>query len=192
MKDKPLETSLVLRAQSRKDEKAFSRLVSLHQGKVRGLLLRLTQQSAAADDLAQDTFLIAYKKLHTYQGKGEFGGWLCTIAYRCFLRYYRQQKKQAAFSQQLLEEERNTVSTIENDYFDTISNAQIALEQAMGQLSQEQAAAITLCETYGYSHNEAANILDLPLGTLKSHVNRGKQKLRLLLQTNTKRYAHER
>jgi len=176
-----LESTLVLRAQAQQDDRAFSRLITMHQSKVRGFLLRLTQNGANADDLAQEVFLIAYRKLGTYTGKGEFGGWLCSIAYRCFLQHYRKQKREREIHQQLANTGDDGGEKFESQYFENINTAQIALEKAIRHLNQDQAASITLCESYGYSHSEAAAILDMPLGTVKSHVNRGKQKLRELL-----------
>ena len=174
-----LEVSLILRAQSGGDDRAFSRLVSMYQAKVRGFLLRLCRGHSLADDLAQDTFLIAYQKLRTYQGSGEFGAWLCSIAYRCFLQHYRKQQRQQEIQQAF------AAQTVGDDYYETLSGAQRDLENAMGQLSETEAAAITLCHSYGYSHSEVAAILVLPLGTIKSHINRGKEKLRQLLSNET-------
>lgn len=141
-------------------------------------MLRLCRQPAVADDLAQDTFLIAYQKLNTYQGSGDFGAWLCSIAYRCFLQYYRKQRRQREVQQQLA----NNVM-VESDYYESMTAAQRDLEQAFQQLSEAEAAAITLCHSYGYSHSEIAAILELPLGTIKSHITRGKEKLRQILQS---------
>lgn len=176
-----LESTLVLRAQAQKDDRAFSRLISMHQSKVRGFLLRLTRNGANADDLAQEVFLIAYRKLGTYAGKGEFGGWLCSIAYRCFLQHYRKQKREQEIHQQLVGVDDDIDGQVDTRYFENISTAQIALEKAIRRLNPDQAAIITLCESYGHSHSEAAAILNMPLGTVKSHANRGKQKLRELL-----------
>ncbi len=171
-----LEVSLILRAQSGRDDQAFSRLVSMYQAKVRGFLLRLCRRHSLADDLAQDTFLIAYQKLRTYQGSGEFGAWLCSIAYRCFLQHYRKQQRQQEIQQEFAGDQ-----SVQADFYESMSGAQRDLENAMRQLSEAEAAAITLCHSYGYSHSEVAGILELPLGTIKSHINRGKEKLRQLL-----------
>ena len=82
-----LESRLILRARSQRDQVAFSRLVAMHQSNVRGFLHRLCHNYALAGDLAQDTFLLAYRKLASFQGHGSFDGWLfCNNGAAIFLR----------------------------------------------------------------------------------------------------------
>lgn len=176
-----LESILLLRAKAGQDDQAFSRLMAMHQSKVRSFLLRLSHSPADADDLAQETFLIAYRKLGTFQASGEFGGWLCSIAYRCFLQSYRKRRREAEAVTQMVEDPGIESSGVEAGSYESITTDQIALEEAMQQIPEAQAAAVTLCESFGYSHSEAAAILGQPLGTVKSNVSRGKERLRRLL-----------
>jgi len=167
------DTILVQRARSG-DAAAFGTLVRQQQSKVRGFLRRLTRADAAlADDLAQETFLEAHRKIDQFRGEGSFGAWLCGIAWSRFLMERRKRKEEP------LEAPDETAS------IDTTSAslARLELEKAMAQLAPAEQAALTLCYAFGHSHGEAAEILDLPLGTVKSHVLRGREKLKALLET---------
>ena len=152
---------------------AFGVLVRQHQSKLRGFLLRMTRGNhALADDLAQETFLEAFRKIAQY-GSGSFFGWLCAIAYSRYLMEARKRKLES------LDEAAEMPDGAPNP--ETASLARLDLEQALARLAPVQRAALTLCFALGLSHEEAAASLNLPLGTLKSHVNRGREKLASML-----------
>ena len=162
---------LVARAMSR-DVAAFSMLARQHQSKVRGLLLRLTRGNhAAADDLAQETFLEAWRGIANFRGESQFSTWLYRIAYSRFLMSARKRKA----DDQLGDWDQGVGS----GEADTL--ARIDLERAFARLSPPESAALTLCFALGLSNTEAAEALNMPLGTLKSHVLRGREKLKSLL-----------
>jgi RNA polymerase sigma-70 factor (ECF subfamily) len=87
MKD---ESRLIHLAKTANSEKAFTALVKHHQGKVRAFLFRLCGSASLADDMGQDTFILAYQKLYSFQGESKFSTWLLAIAYRCFLQALRK------------------------------------------------------------------------------------------------------
>jgi RNA polymerase sigma-70 factor (ECF subfamily) len=150
----------------------FSAQLRAHQSKVRGFLRRLTRGDAAlADDLAQETFLEAHRKLGQYRGEGAFDAWLCGIAWSRFLMERRRRKEEP------LAELPETAGIDAA----SASIAKLDLERAMARLSTEERASLTLCYALGHSHGEAAEILKLPLGTVKSHVLRGREKLKAML-----------
>lgn len=164
------ESDLIARATAG-DTAAYGALVRLHQSQLRGFLRRLTRgDHALADDLSQESFLEAWKKLAQFRGDGTFAGWLTRIAYSRYLMAARQRKLEP------LDESSEMLATPDDD-----ADARLDLEQAMTKLSLAERAAVTLCYALGYSHEEGARILDMPLGTLKSHVLRGRDKLRRLL-----------
>jgi RNA polymerase sigma-70 factor (ECF subfamily) len=151
---------------------SFETLVREHQSQVRAFLRRLTREDAAlADDLAQETFLEAHRKLAQYRGEGSFVSWLCGIAWSRFLMERRKRKEEpiAGIDERAWADPRDA------------SEARLDLERAMARLSAEERAALTLCYALGHSHGEAAEILSMPLGTVKSHVLRGREKLKALL-----------
>ena len=167
------DTILLQRARSGY-EAAFGTLVRPQQSKERGIMRRLTRADAAlADDLAQETFLEAHRKIDQFRGEGSFGAWRCGFAWSRFLMERRKRIEEA------LEAPDETASIVTT----SASLARLELEKAMAQLAPAERAALTLCYAFGHSHGEAAEILDLPLGTVKSHVLRGREKLKALLDT---------
>jgi len=155
------------------DATAFASLVRRYQSPLRGFLLRLTRgDHALANDLAQEVFIEAYRKLAQYDGRGAFAGWLYAIAWSRFRMAIRK---------------RRTEALGEEDVPDTAaaaaggSEARLDLEKAMAKLAPGERASLTLCFALGMSHEEAAKALNIPLGTLKSHVTRGREKLKTLL-----------
>ena len=155
------------------DVAAFGILVREHQSALRGFLRRLTRGNhALADDLAQETFLEAHRKLAQFQGKGSFSGWLYAIAWSRFLMETRRRKLEPLDEME------------EGEGFspEAGSVAKLDLERAFALLKPAERAALTLCHAAGMSHEEAAAAMQLPLGTVKSHVARGREKLKTLLK----------
>jgi RNA polymerase sigma-70 factor (ECF subfamily) len=153
------------------DPVALGSIVKTYQSRIRGFALRLTAgDHALADDLAQDTFIEAFRKLRQYRAEGTFVGWLYRIAYSRFLMDRRRRKTSSA--------DDAPEPSAENETGDM---ARLDLERAMARISPEERAALTLCYALGHSNEEAAAILSLPLGTVKSHILRGREKLKRLL-----------
>jgi RNA polymerase sigma-70 factor (ECF subfamily) len=167
------ESDWLAREAAAGDAVAFGVLVRQHQSKLRGFLLRMTRGNhALADDLAQETFLEAFRKIAQY-GTGSFFGWLCAIAYSRYLMEIRKRKLES------LDETEDMPDDAPEP--ESASAVRLDLENAMARLVPAQRAALTLCFALGLSHEEAAASLNLPLGTLKSHVNRGRERLAAML-----------
>jgi RNA polymerase sigma-70 factor, ECF subfamily len=155
------------------DSAAFGVLVRWHQSNLRGFLLRLTKgNSALADDLAQETFLEAWRKAEQFS-TGTFFGWLCAIAWSRYLMEARKRKLEP------LDETADYPDDAPEP--ENASLVRLDLENALARLAPAQRAALTLCFALGLSHEEAAQTLSMPLGTLKSHVNRGRERLAKML-----------
>lgn len=149
---------------------AFGLLVRQHQSRLRAFMRRLTRGNAAlADDLSQETLLEAWKKIAQFRSDGSFAGWLLRIGWSRYLMTARQRKLEPLDGQ--------------DDFAEAAHdpNTKIDLEAAMAKLSAAERAALTVCYALGYSNDEAAKMLDMPLGTLKSHITRGREKLRRIL-----------
>jgi RNA polymerase sigma-70 factor (ECF subfamily) len=155
------------------DQAAFQELVVRHQSAIRGFLRRLLAgDHGTADDLAQDTFLIAYRKIQTFKSSGSFVSWLHTIAYRQFLQFTRKHSRQQVMAEPPEQgiDQRQAV------------DAEILTQRLMGLVSPEERTCLTLAYASGMSHPEIARVTQNPLGTVKSHIQRGKQKLQRWLK----------
>jgi len=125
--------------------------------------------AAAADDFAQDAFLTAFERIAEFRGEGAFAAWVRRIAARLYLKRRRKD------AQLLLEAEPREPEQV-RAYADEAGK--IDLDEAMNVLSQAERLSVSLCYGAGLSHSEVAEALNIPLGTVKSHVKRGLDKLR--------------
>jgi RNA polymerase sigma factor (sigma-70 family) len=164
-----IDRALVARVLLDDDRRAFEQLMRRHQGMVRAQLRRLLHgDEAAADDIAQDVFLLAWRKLDQFRGDAAFRTWLYRIAWSCFLQAQRRK-------------------TVPADDADEVEppvapahpvDLQLDFERALRRLSDAEQAVLLHCVQLGLSHDEAAFVLAMPLGTVKSHATRGKAKLK--------------
>jgi len=167
------DADLIARVLTQDDQNAFAELVRRYQSPVRAFLARMTRGDAhLADDLAQETFVKAWKKLHTYRGGSKFSTWLFGIAVNEFRNVARQRKELA------LEEIDEVASEENQSAADTRSQLHLDLTEAMKRLHSGERAAVVLCCQNGLTHEEAAQAMDCPLGTVKTNVARGKEKLK--------------
>ena len=168
------DTDLVARVVVDEDHNAFAELVRRHQSPVRAFLTRMTRgDSHMADDLGQETFLKAWQKLHTYRGDAKFSTWLFGIAFNEFRSAVR---KRSEFLSTDIKEATDEKPAAAADH-----GLRVDLTEALEQLSSSERAAILLCCQNGQSHDDAARILDCPVGTVKTNILRGKEKLKRLL-----------
>ncbi|HET8900178.1 MAG TPA: RNA polymerase sigma factor [Rhodanobacteraceae bacterium] len=169
-----IDQALVVRARLGKDPRAFEQLLRRHQGMVRAQLRRLLHGDAAmADDLAQEVFLLAWRKLDQFRGEARFSTWLYRIAYSVFLQACR---KRPALRERADEDELTQLPAPS-----TSMDLQLDLARAVQRLSPAEQAVVLHCAQLGLSHDEASYVLAMPLGTVKTHALRGKAKLQAWL-----------
>lgn len=177
------DADLIARVLSREDQHAFGELVRRYQSPVRAFLARMTRGDAhLADDLAQETFLKAWQKLQTYRGGANFSTWLFGIAVNEF-RMARRRRKELA-----LEDVDESSVASEEPAAARDSHLRLDLTEALKLLNSNERAAVVLCCQNGLSHEEAAQVLDCPLGTVKTNILRGKEKLRRRLSLAYENY----
>ena len=164
---------LVARVVSGEDTEAFGELVRRHQSHVRNFLRKLSGDYSLADDLAQDTFMHAWDKLQTYSGKGSFIGWLLKVAYTTFLQSKRKSKRYA----EVLEEVGYVADVEERKSALPVEDAG-DLERFLAVLTEEERAIMVMSYACGLSHREISDATDMPVGTVKSVIFRGKEKIR--------------
>ena len=159
------------------DRHAFARLVRAHQSRVRLQLRRLVHGDAAlADDLAQETFVQAWLHLNDFRGDARLATWLHRIALTRFLQHVRRPQLPVEW----VDPELGDANEPAHDPRAAEGLAR-DVEQAVQALSEIQRLAVVHCFHLDLSHAEAAQVLGLPLGTLKSHLDRAKARLRELL-----------
>ncbi|MBX3482293.1 RNA polymerase sigma factor [Phenylobacterium sp.] len=163
------------------ERRAFGELVRRHGSAVRNLLRRMGAQAAEADDVAQDAFLAAFERISEFRGEGTFTGWVKRIAARLYLRRLQREKRLAALAAEEGREEADAAAGLGNG---GDADRRMDLEEAMKALSAPERLCVSMCYGAGLSHGEAAEALNLPLGTVKSHVKRGLDKLRARLAPN--------
>jgi RNA polymerase sigma factor (sigma-70 family) len=166
--DADLDARLV-EAARRGSDAAFERIVARYQKPVRSFLRRIGDDASDADDLAQETFVAAWSTLGRYRGPASLRAWLCGIAYRKHLSRFRSDVRARARESRFAEAGEACSDDLAGDRLD--------LARAMTALPVDQRAAVSLCLAADFSHAEASEALGLPLGTVKSHVTRGRARL---------------
>lgn len=167
------EATLVLRA-GRGHRESFAELVRRHQGKVRALLMRLCADRSLADDLAQEVFLRAYRGLVGFEGRSSFGTWVYRISYNVYLNHRTRTRSYSA-----LPEDYDARAAAPEDALSVPrSDLRRDLEAAIVELPERYRAVIVLYYLQEVSYPEIAEILELPLGTVKTHLHRAKRLLR--------------
>ena len=175
------DMELVARVTASDDQAAFRLLVERHQAAIRGFLNRLLAgDHGTADDLAQDTFMLAYRKMHTLKSGSSLRSWLHSIAYRQFLQHGRKHARQRVMSDppEPQHDPRQAV------------DAEILAPVLMKQVNEKERVCLTLAYAAGMSHPEIGEVTGMPLGTVKSHITRGKQKLKDWLTENDHSISH--
>ena len=164
---------LVARVVSAQDTAAYGELVRRHQSQVRNFLRKLTGDTATADDLSQDCFLHAWNKLQTFTGRGSFIGWLLKIAYTTFLQSKRKSKRYA----EVLDQVGHKMETEGRSY--TVQSDEVPdLDRLLAVLTDEERAVMVMSYACGLSHREISDATSMPVGTVKSVIFRGKDKIR--------------
>ena len=167
------DASLVARIVDDDDRVAFELLVRRYQSPLRNFLRRLTRTDHdRADDLAQETFMKVYTAIDTFRGTSKFSTWIYRIAYNTFLNDQRKARADTEFDESLHSPTADASQS-------AVVNADI--ERALQQLNDRERAVFDLHYKKGMTHHEVAGVLEVPLGTVKSDLTRGRDKLRAAL-----------
>jgi RNA polymerase sigma factor (sigma-70 family) len=163
----------LVRAARGGSQAAFARLVALHEKPLRGFLRK--SGWVDADDIAQDAFVAAWISLGRLRADEGFRAWLYGIAWRKAQDQRRASSRLARRDETWRDQEALEASR------EVGHEDRLALQAALATLPEDQLACVTLCLGQGWSHPEAAEVLGLPLGTVKSHVARGRERLLAVL-----------
>ena len=152
---------------------ALGELVRRSLAAVRSLLRRMGAQPSLADDLAQDAFMAASRSIGTYRAESSFAAWVMRIAARLYMKRCRKDSRFLV-----------TADPIAPEMAMPFADAAVLwdLDKALAELSAPERLCVSLCHGAGFTHEEIASELQMPVGTVKSHVLRGLRKLRLRLE----------
>jgi len=174
----PSDADLILAVLQRDDRAAFAEIVRRHQSQVRTVLRRLTRgDTALADDLAQETFILAWRNLRHFRFEARFSTWIYRIAFNAWQSEARKRREVLLDAD---DDERPALEVAAPEPGVDVAS-RMDLERAMTVLSDGERAAIAACYYADLSHEEAAQALGLPLGTVKTHILRAKAKLKARL-----------
>jgi len=179
------DAELIARCLVGDDRHAFAELVRRHQSAVRACLRKLTAGNhALADDLAQETFVLAWRNLRSFRQEARFSTWLYRIATNCWLAHGRKRREELLGDRDgdlpAGEASDDAGEAAQADHARSAS-LRIDMERALATLSEAERAAIVQCYHNDLTHEEAAYVLDCPVGTVKTHVFRARQKLKAAL-----------
>jgi RNA polymerase sigma-70 factor (ECF subfamily) len=158
--------------------------------------MRLTHNPQDAEDLVQDTFAKAYASFHQYQDGTNLKAWMYRILTNTFINSYRKKQREPLQSDadgvedwQLVRAEAHTsrgLRSAETEALDHLPDSDV--KKALQELPSDFRMAVYLADVEGFAYKEIAEIMDTPIGTVMSRLNRGRSMLRTLLQD----YARER
>lgn len=193
MSDREVDQQLVERVQ-RGDKQAFGLLVAKYQRKLARLLSRLIRDPAEVEDVAQETFIKAYRALPSFRGDSAFYTWLYRIGINTAKNFLVSQGRRAPTTTDFDSEEAETFE--DGDQLRDINTPERLMmtrqigdtvNAAMEALPEELKTAIVLREIEGLSYEEIATIMDCPIGTVRSRIFRAREaiseRLKPLLDT---------
>jgi RNA polymerase sigma-70 factor, ECF subfamily len=194
MGDREVDQQLVERAQ-RGDKHAFELLVSKYQRKLGRLLSRFIRDPAEVEDVAQEAFIKAYRALPSFRGDSAFYTWLYRIGINTAKNYLVAMGRRAPTTTEFDSEEAENFEDGDqlrdlNTPEAELMTRQIAatVNQTMEELPEELRTAITLREIEGMSYEDIANVMNCPIGTVRSRIFRAREtiadRLRPLLGTS--------
>jgi RNA polymerase sigma-70 factor (ECF subfamily) len=186
------ETQLIARAQQG-DEAAFEALFNTHKRRVYSLCLRMTGDTAEAEDLAQEAFLQLFRKISTFRGESAFTTWLHRLVVNVVLMHLRKKGLQQV---SLDEPDGSKEEPVKRDYGEDDhrllgSVDRLRLARAIESLPHGYRSVFILHDVEGYEHNEIAQIMSCSIGNSKSQLHKARLKLRELLREEAKNLAPE-
>lgn len=179
---------------NKKKQKEFNKEIIPHLDVMYNFALRLTTDPVDAEDLVQDTIVKAYRFFSSYENGTNAKAWLFRILKNSFINNYRKTSKkpqqvdydEVSSYYESVRAERTETSDLENLMFRELMDDEMSI--ALKQLPEDFRTVVLLCDVEGYTYEEIANMLDVPIGTIRSRLHRGRN----LLKTELIDYAKKR
>src|SRR5215475_8458369 len=171
----------------RGDETAWEELVRLHTRKVYALCYRFTGSGSEAQDLTQEVFLRVFRTIRTFRSaEGSFATWLARVTRNLLIDHYRRSRQERvtdSIEEQLpMLEEAGSAAATRPDQAMAGREASEILQATLQKLSPDLREAVILRDLQEMEYREIAEVLDIPEGTVKSRINRGRAELARLLR----------
>jgi RNA polymerase sigma-70 factor, ECF subfamily len=164
----------------RGDLGAFEELYRLHSGRLYSVAFRMVGNASDAEDLLQEIFLSAHRKLETFRGESALGTWLYRLAVNLCLDYLRSRTGRAIQMTDAIDDEPGLFDAASQGLADR-TVTRMDLERALAQLPEGCRAAFVLHDIEGLEHREIADVMGIAEGTSKSQVHKARLRLRALL-----------
>ncbi|GAC1431963.1 MAG: hypothetical protein NVS1B11_02530 [Terriglobales bacterium] len=176
------DLELVKRAQEG-DSEAFASLFYAHKTRIYSVCLRMTNNTAEAEDLTQDAFLQVFRKLATFRGDSALSTWLYRIAVNTVLMHFRKKSLRQISLDEPFNQDAKQVKREYGSKDDRLVGSvdRIALGRAIKELPDGYRTIFLLHEVEGYEHQEIAQLLDCSVGNSKSQLHKAKLRIRELL-----------
>lgn len=175
---------------------AFGLLVNRYQHRLYGSLVHVTGSSEQAKDIAQDAFLQAFEKLSTFRGQSQFYSWLFRIALNAAVSARRKTRRISSSTDAIYAATGQETPDYRTDGEPgralELAEQQKIVHQALSELTEEFRTPLVLKELDGLKYDEIAEILQIPVGTVRSRIHRGRMELRQKLQTALQERPAER
>ena len=163
------------------DQDAFSLLVQRYQRRVFNLVFRMLQHYEEASEVTQEAFLAAWQGLPSFRGDARFSTWLYRIAYNCALKQLETRKRDKALHTALQAEQTLEVDDPKGSLLELLDNQEMVQEQ-LSQLPPKYRNVLVLRHLQDMTYEEMAEVLTMPIGTIKTHLFRARNLLKERLQ----------
>jgi len=185
---KSAERTLIRKAK-RGDADAIEQLIRAHQKALYAFMLRMTGRPDVAEDVVQEAFVRVLRNLDRFDTRFRFSTWLFTIAKRLYMN--QLQKHSPSFESELVESWRGSAGgpegpVVENE---VMQNAREAIDLALAGLSEQQREIVVLFHQQNWAISDIAEHLEMPEGTIKSHLHRARKRMRCIISSDREREA---
>lgn len=152
------------------DPDAFLELIRPHDRALRGLAYRMLRDAHLMDDALQDAYLAAYRSLPRFRRDSSFKTWIFRIVHNACIDIIRKRR------------ELDEIDEIPGGGFDDVADLRLDLAEALDRIPHDHRAVLLVVDVHGFDYTAAADILDIPVGTVRSRLSRARRGMRQLLE----------